>query len=213
MVVNQLTAFGLHCCQLMAPPTSSNPHPREAVAERNVEAILDAAERLMARGVTPSVSAVAAEARVSRPTVYAHFPDRQQLIEAVVERTVSHVTAAIASAEPGEGRAGDALARLVAASWAELGRHEVIGHVASRELSSEAIHRSHHAPLKMLHQLLERGRADGSFRTDIPAELLVNGALALIHTTADASRQGVVAHEVAGRTAEQLIGRLWREAG
>lgn len=194
----------------MSLPASSNPHPREAVAERNLEAILDAAERLMARGAAPSVSAVAAEARVSRPTVYAHFPDRQRLVEAVVERTVSRVTAAIASAQPGAGRAGDALVRLIAASWDQLGRHELIAQAASRELSAEAMHRAHHAPLKMLRQLLERGQADGSFRADVPAELLVKCALALIHTTADAARHGVVAHEVAGRTAEQLIGELWR---
>lgn len=194
----------------MPARTASNPHPREAVAERNLEAIIDAAERLMARGDTPSVSAVAAEAKVSRPTVYAHFPDRQQLVEAVVERTVSHVTAAIASAAPGEGAAGDALDRLVAASWAELGRHEVIGQAASRELSAEAMHRAHHAPLKMLHQLLERGQADGSFRTDVPGELLVSVALAVIHTTADATRHGIIAGEAAGRTVERLISELWR---
>lgn len=197
----------------MALPTSSNPHPREAIAERNVQAILDAAERLLARGEAPSISAVAAEAGVSRPTVYAHFPDRAQLVEAVVERTVSHVTAAIASAQPGEGAAGDALARLIAESWAEIGRHEAIGQAASRELSAEAMHRAHHAPLKMLHQLLERGRKDGSFRTDIPAELLVGAALALIHTTADATRNGALTDDAAGRTAQQLIGELWRASG
>jgi AcrR family transcriptional regulator len=193
----------------MSQPASANPHPREAIAERNVEAILAAAERLLARGEAPSVSAVAAEAGVSRPTVYAHFPDRPQLVEAVVERTVSHVTAAIASAEPAEGAAVEALARLIAASWAELGRHEAIGRAASRELSAEAMHRAHHAPLKVLHQLLERGQADGSFRTDIPAELLVSAALALIHTTADATRHGALTDDAAGRAAQQLTGELW----
>jgi AcrR family transcriptional regulator len=194
----------------MAEPNSTNPHPREAVAERNLEAILDAAERLMARGEAPSVSAVATGAGVSRPTVYAHFSDRQQLIEAVVERTVSRVVAAIASAEPDAGAATEALRRLVTASWAELGRHELIGQSASRELSAEAMHRSHHAALAMLDRLLERGQRDGSFRRDIPGPLLVNAALALIHATADAARQGVLDASVAGRTAEQLIGELWR---
>jgi len=46
-------------------------HPREALAERNAEAILDAAERLLARGEQTSVSALAGEAGLSRPTVYA----------------------------------------------------------------------------------------------------------------------------------------------
>jgi len=193
----------------MAQTTTSSPHPRQAVAERNLEAILDAAEWLMARGATPSVSAVAARARVSRPTVYAHFPDRSKLIEAVVERTVSHVTTAIASAQPADGPAREALERLVAASWAELGRHEQIGQTAARELSAEALHRSHHAALTMLRQLLDRGQADGSFRSDVPPELLVNAALALIHTTADATRQGVLAPEAAGAAVQELISALW----
>jgi TetR/AcrR family transcriptional regulator, mexCD-oprJ operon repressor len=192
------------------PHQRDTPHPREAVAERNLEAILDAAERLMARGEAPSVSAVATEAGVSRPTVYAHFPQREQLVEAVVERTVSRVTTAITSAEPDQGAPLEALRRLLGAGWVELGRHRAIGHAAARELSAEAMHRSHHAALLMLHQLLERGRADGSFRTDLPPELLVMAALALIHTTADATRQGVLDARVAGAAAEQLVVEMWR---
>ena len=163
----------------------------------------------MARGEAPSVSAVAVEARVSRPTVYSHFPERQRLVEAVVERNVSRVTAAIASAEPAEGAAAEALRRLVGASWSELSRHDVIGQSAARELSAEAMHRSHHAALTLLHQLLERGQMEGAFRTDVPGDLLVGVALALIHTTADATRHGVLEADAAGRTAEQLISELW----
>jgi AcrR family transcriptional regulator len=49
-------------------------------------AILDAAEVLLERGGQASITAVAAEAGVSRMTVYAHFPTRQDLLGAVVER-------------------------------------------------------------------------------------------------------------------------------
>ena len=79
-------------------------HPREAIAERNLEAILDAAERLLARGDAPTISAVASAAGVSRPTVYAHFPDRRRIVEAVVERTVERAMKAIAAAEPDRSR-------------------------------------------------------------------------------------------------------------
>jgi AcrR family transcriptional regulator len=47
---------------------------QRAIAERNVEAILDAVEDLLERRAQASVSAVAALAGVSRVTVYAHFP-------------------------------------------------------------------------------------------------------------------------------------------
>jgi AcrR family transcriptional regulator len=89
---------------------------RRATAERNVAAILDAAEALLARGAAASTSAVAAEAGVSRVTVYAHFPTRESLLEAVVERAVRHATETLAAARLGEGSAIAALERLVAAA-------------------------------------------------------------------------------------------------
>jgi len=47
---------------------------QRAIAERNVGAILDAAEELLEERAAASISAVAARAGVSRVTVYAHFP-------------------------------------------------------------------------------------------------------------------------------------------
>lgn len=185
-------------------------HPREAVAERNLEAILDGAERLMARGDAPTISAVASEAGVSRPTVYAHFPDRRRLVEAVVQRTVERAMHAIIAAEPEQGPALDALRRLTLASWEQLSRHQQIASAAAGELSTEATHRSHHAAIDALRRLIERGRGGGAFRTDLPAELLVTAALGLVHAVADANRQGVLDSDAAGAAAVTLISELWR---
>src|SRR6516164_11002416 len=102
-------------------------HPREALAERNAEAILDAAERLLARGQQTSVSALASEAGLSRPTVYAHFPDRRRVLFQSVERTVRQAMATLEAAEPERGPALAALQRLLATGWEEIGRHEAIG--------------------------------------------------------------------------------------
>ncbi len=187
----------------------SHPHPREAVAERNVQAILDGAERLMSRGDQPTISAVAAEAGVSRPTVYAHFPDRRQLVEGVVERTVARAMAAIVAAEPERGPAAAALHRLIAASWEQLSRHEQIAAAAAGELSTEAMHRSHQAAIGTLHRLVDRGCREGAFRSDVPAELLVTGGLGLIHAIAGAVRGGVLDREAAAAAADKLVTELW----
>jgi len=53
---------------------------RRAVAERNVEAILDAAEALLEEAAQTSFAAVATRAGVSRPTVYAHYATREALL-------------------------------------------------------------------------------------------------------------------------------------
>ena len=163
---------------------------RQVIAQRNVEAILDGAERLLGRREQATISAVAAEAGVSRPTVYAHFPDRERLLEALVERAVRNAMAAIESAEPDRGPAAEALQRLLAASWQELGRHDDIARAAAAALSADAMRRAHDAARAVIRTLVKRGRREGSFRHDVPAEWLVTSFLALIHAAAETVRAG-----------------------
>jgi AcrR family transcriptional regulator len=170
--------------------TDTHQHPREALAERNADAILDAAERLLASGQQASIAAVASEASVSRPTVYAHFPDRQQLLEALVERSVRGAMAALDAAEPERGPALAALQRLLAESWAEIGRHETIGAVAAAQLSGEAMRRAHESARAVIGSLIERGRREGAFRTDVQSSWLVTSCLALVHAAAEEVRAG-----------------------
>ena len=180
-------------------------HPREAIAEHNLQAILDATERLLSRGEQPSISAVASEAGVSRPTVYAHFPDRQRLLESLVERTVGRAMDAIRSAEPDRGPALPALLRLLNASWEELGRHEAIGRSAGAELSPDAMRRAHHAARAVLLELVDRGRREGAFRTDLPTAWLVTSCLALIHAAAEGTRAGELNPETATGALSELV--------
>ncbi len=170
--------------------SSGAEHPRRAIAERNVEAILDAAERLLQRRAQPSISAVATEAGVSRPTVYAHFEDRERLLEALVERAVRHSTAALEASDPERGPAMEALQRLVASSWQEIGRNEDIGRASAAELSAEAMRRAHESARAVLTRLVERGRREKVFRRDVPPAWLVTSVLALIHAAAEAVREG-----------------------
>jgi len=158
---------------------------RRATAERNAEAILDAAAHIAESGRQLSISAVASEAGVSRVTVYAHFEGLEQLVEALVERAVTRATATIAAAEPGRGPADEALRRVIAASWEELGRHQGIGLVVAGELSAEATHRAHHGAARLIRELVDRGRKERAFRTDVPAEWLVASYFALVHGARD----------------------------
>lgn len=167
------------------------PHePRHAIVERSVGAILDGAQRVLERGEAANISAVAAEARVSRPTVYAHFPDLERLLEALVDRTVRRTMAAVGSAEPDRGPAVDALLRLLAASWEEIGRHEDIARASGADLSADAMRRAHQAARAVITKLIERGRREGVFRTDVAAGWLVTSCLALIHAAAEEVRAG-----------------------
>jgi TetR/AcrR family transcriptional repressor of mexCD-oprJ operon len=171
-------------------PQAQTQDPRQAIAEANVDAILNGAERLLERRRPANISVVAAEAGVSRVTVYSHFRDRQRLLEAVLERTMRRAMAALESAEPERGPAVDALARVLAASWEEIGRSEGLGHASTAELSAEAIRRAHEPAQAVIRALVERGRRDGAFRTDVDASWLVTSLVALIHAAAAEARAG-----------------------
>ena len=182
---------------------------RRVTAERNREAILDAAEELLRSGRGITVSALANESGVSRVTVYSHFPETEQIVEAVVQRSVLRATAAIEGAHPDEGPADAALARVVAAAWSEIGRDSAIAQGASTYLSADAMHRAHAKARELVSRLLERGRSDGTFRTDLSSEWLLTCALSLIHASHDAVRAGRVRSDTALDELTTTLGEIF----
>lgn len=163
---------------------------RRAVAQRNVEAILDAAEALLEESAPTSIAAVATRAGVSRPTFYAHYANREVLLEAVVERAVARATAAFDEATAGASSATEALQRAVASSWGTLSRHTAIAQAAALQLSGDALRRTHESGLDHVRAMIERGRASGEFRTDVPTAWLVSVFHALLHAAGDDVRAG-----------------------
>jgi TetR/AcrR family transcriptional regulator, mexCD-oprJ operon repressor len=163
---------------------------RRAVAERNVAAILDAAEALLTRHAQASIAAVASEAGVSRVTVYAHFATREDLLEAVVERAVQRSIVALEAAQPDAGPPLDALERVIGAGWRELEHNSTIAQAAADQLSPAALTRAHQAAHHRIAASVERGRDAGSFRTDLPSDWLVIATLALMHACGDEVRAG-----------------------
>ena len=149
------------------------------IAERNVEAILDATEELVQQGQA-NISAVAVLAGVSRVTVYAHFPTWTAILEAAVERAVRRTMAALQSVHPEDGPPVQALDRMLAAAWQHLARYQAMAAAVAELLSPEAIIRTHQAAHHTIGALLERGQADGSFRTDLPAGWLITASIALV---------------------------------
>jgi AcrR family transcriptional regulator len=172
----------------MADPTTTD--HRRATAERNLEAILNAAEELLARGAAASTSAVAAEAGVSRVTVYAHFPTREALLEAITERAVRRATAKFVELRLDKGEPLDALERLISAAWTEIERHRVIAEGAAEGLSGAALIRAHESLREPIDALIRRGQKRGSVRDDLPRHWLVSSYFALMHACADEVRAG-----------------------
>jgi TetR/AcrR family transcriptional regulator, mexCD-oprJ operon repressor len=192
----------------VAQPTSAD--HRRAAAERSVEAILDATERLLAGGADASTSAIAAAAGVSRVTLYSHFPTRPALIDAVARRVIARAAEAIAAAEPASGEPADALDRLVEGAWGTLDRHLPLFALGRSELDSDALRRAHEQIDAPILALIERGRRSGAFRTDVAPSWLLASYYALMHAAAEEVGAGRLAGADALSTVRRTIGSVFR---
>jgi AcrR family transcriptional regulator len=173
---------------------------RRADARRNIERILDAAVDALAEDPGASMAAVARRAGVVRATLYVHFPTREALIGAVTERAIAETTKVIAAAQPGDGDAAHALARVLATAWRALGRYHALVEINSR-LEPGRLRALHVPVLEYLRPLLERGRAGGAFNPDLPVDWMLTVVLELIHA---ASRE-VTAGRLAEDDAERVL--------
>jgi AcrR family transcriptional regulator len=193
----------------MVSPITPQDH-RRAAAERSIEAILDAAERLLATGSDTNTSAVASAAGVSRVTLYSHFPTRPALLEAVAQRVLAQGAEAIAAARPASGEPAEALDRLIEAAWGKLDRNLQLFAAARAELSDDALRRAHEQIDAPILGVIRRGRRAGQFRKDAPATWLLATYYALMHAAADEVTAGRLSSRAAVPILKQTIGAAFQ---
>lgn len=91
---------------------------------RTRAALVDAAERLLEQGRTPTVADVADEAVVSRATAYRYFPSQEHLLlDVVLERSIDEIDRAV-RASAGSGDPATRLEGLVSAIHEEITANE-----------------------------------------------------------------------------------------
>ncbi|SDQ58221.1 TetR/AcrR family transcriptional regulator [Thermostaphylospora chromogena] len=160
--------------------------PRRADAERNIATILATALELFGRNDNVSMADVARAAGLGRVTVYAHFPSRGDLIEALVAHAIREAEQVMDDCLTASQRLADqVLADLIGSAWHTLNRYRRLRAHAIATLGPERLDRHHDPVRQRIEQLLTRGQEQGVFRTDLPIDWMVACVFSVIHTAAD----------------------------
>lgn len=165
--------------------------PLRADARRNVEAIIDAATRLLATDPDASINDIAAAAGVGRVTLYGHFDNRAALLSMVTQRAIAETEAALAEVDL-EGDPRDVLGRVLEASWHLTHRFGALVVAAVHTLPPETLQRAHDEPAARVTGLLNRGRETGAFRADQPISWQVGTIQAIVHAASAAVHRGEI---------------------
>jgi AcrR family transcriptional regulator len=158
---------------------------RRADARRSAAAILDAAVDLLGRTPDAGMEEVAAAAGVARQTVYAHFPSRQALLDAILTHVTGEVATALGTIDLRTEPAPVALRRWIDAAWDLLERLPILlgPLVGPSGDPGEEVRR--HAPITDgLLALVRRGQRAGEFDRRPRPRWLVAVTIAIGHAAA-----------------------------
>jgi AcrR family transcriptional regulator len=175
--------------------------PARADARRNAQQILDAAAELLAADPLVSLEQVAAHARVSRTTLYHHFPSREALLDALTDRSVTEVCAALESARPTEGAAAEAMDRALRSTWQVVGRYRGLVSINPRRLGRDELRRRLEPALEPIRSLIVRGQRSGAFDPELAPDWLLGLLTDMIH----AAGAHVSAGSMDATTAERAL--------
>jgi AcrR family transcriptional regulator len=186
----------------MAKRTTPAPAPRRrrSDAERSFQAILEAALEALSVDPDASMAEIARRAGVVRATIYAHFPTRESLLDAVMEHAVGVVADATRAADPTRGEPREALERVVRATWLTLSQFHALLAINIGRLSAAELHRRHLPVTSQFAPLIERGQQTGVFRSDVPISWHLAVLRSLVHTASAELRAGRLSETDVERT-------------
>jgi AcrR family transcriptional regulator len=175
-------------------------------ARHSIAAVLDAAIQTLATRPDASMDEIARAAGVSRQTVYAHFPSRDALIDAVIERGTAEFTSLLDGLDLDQAPPAQALTWLLETGWQIAARYPFLWLQPAVDPGKDA---ERHAPvLDRMLDIVRRGQASGDFDASVPAHWLLSASLALGRATEDEVKAGRMTIEHATRAMHQGLLRL-----
>lgn len=175
-------------------------------ARQSIAAVLNAAIRMLGERPDASIEEIARAAGVSRQTVYAHFPSRDALIDAVIEQASAEFTALFDGLGLDEATPAQALTRLLDAGWQIAARYPFLWLQPAVDPGKDA---ERHAPvLERMLDIVRRGQASGDFDSSVPAHWLLSASVALGRAAEDEVQAGRMTIEQATQATHQGVLRL-----
>ncbi|MFG2088836.1 TetR/AcrR family transcriptional regulator [Spirillospora sp. NPDC048824] len=169
--------------------TSTSGRRRRADAERSIARIVSAARESLSQDPTASIDDIAKAAGVGRMTLYGHFRNRADLVEAALVDALRAGEEVLAAVDL-TGDAQDALTRLLDSSWSLVAESTALLAAAQGTLPAGRIRQLHTAPAERVEELIRRGQEQGAFRTDLPMTWLVGVIQHVLHGAAEEIRAG-----------------------
>lgn len=153
---------------------------RRADAERNRQAILEAALHALARNPDAALDDIARAAGVTRTTVYRHFPNREAVVSAVYLEALAAVSAAMVAAQLDEGPVPDAVRRAVDAVIGVADEYAVLVNGPATDLNEPRLVAGYDEALGPVVALAERGQSAGELSGALPAWWIADCLFALL---------------------------------
>lgn len=190
------------------PPPPARLRRRDATENR--EALLRAAQSVLAEHPHASLDVIAQAAGLSRRALYGHFPDRETLLREVIAAGATQFNLIAESTDHEDPRI--ALAQLAARLWREASAVRAAANIAMDDAHLADTARALEPLRRRLHALTDGGARSGAFRRDLPPDLLAF----LIEETARATlrERRIPADDAVStvvRVVLSVVGLSWRE--
>ncbi|MDQ0585315.1 TetR/AcrR family transcriptional regulator [Streptomyces rishiriensis] len=179
-----------------SPEAAPPPRRRRSDARRSIEAVLNAARVVLGERPEASMDDIAAEAGVTRQTVYAHFPSRDALVAALIEAAAAEYLAALDAAGLDTAPPADALARFLDVGWQFLRRNPLLLNPAASGPPRPGRNALSDVVPPRLERLIRRGQDTGDFDGSQPAAWLTAAVVGLQHAAAaEVTAERLTTHE------------------
>jgi AcrR family transcriptional regulator len=136
--------------------------------------------------------------------VYAHFPSRDVLLNAVVDELTRETLQAIDTLDLDHGPAIDTLLTLIDLGWRAFEQHPLLLHLPPTPTQDER-----HTPVAdRFTRLIRRGQRTGEITRDLPATWLVTALIALGHAAGESVSTSNLPPRKASTTLRTTVLRL-----